>query len=376
MGRIAPVLLATLGITLSIAAAPAPSALGGQPPAGAIKVKGRILAGKGGRINPKAAGIVMPDKKVYRVVLDARGRSLVKVMHRESAEVWGIPSQKDGKDYLKIVGYTDKRLTAGHELWRRMRCNACVVLPATVNAATPKKAHGTTAVTGRYYSHREKLLAWTVDAGNLWVADDSRLVQIGLKEKKVVRSFGRKDGLPDSWIYGLAGGGKELWIVYRGGVARLDVASGKIVDLPALKSGFARVHTDAGGAWVLTDRGTFRFKKGAAEAEKLPELTSAWRIAKAVEKGIWIPHWERRTGHFMADPASIGEKLFVASYGSIHMLSGGKWTTIASRSWSPTIAGGRLWYLNAEGLNEYDPGKGRTSTHRPVSYTHLTLPTN
>jgi len=353
-----------LALVFSAAALSAAPTLSGESPPGAVRVSGRILAGKGGRINPTSAGIVTPEKKVYRIVLDARGRSLVKVMHRESAEVWGTVSQKDGKDYLKVIDYVDPRLRAGHELWRRMRCNACVVLPATINAATPRKAHGAVPVTGRYYTHRERLSAWTLDGENLWVADDSRLVQISLKSRKPVRSFGRREGLPDSWIYGLASGGGKLWIVYRGGVARLDVAEGRIVDLPALKSAYARVHLDPGGAWVLTDKGTYRFRKGAAEPEKLPELTSAWRIAKAVRKGIWIPHWERRTGHFMTDTTSIGEKLFLSSYGSIHMLSGGKWSTIASRSWSPTVAGGRLWYLNAEGLNEYDPAGGRTGTHR------------
>jgi hypothetical protein len=354
-----------LAIPLLLLPAPRKLAAGEPPVPGAIKVRGRILAGKGGRIRPRTAGIVTREKKVYRIVLDPRGRSLVKVMHRESAEVWGVPSKKGGKDWLRIVGYTDARLTAGHELWRRMRCNACVVLPATINAATPKNPRGTKMLTGRYYSYREKLTAWTTDAEHLWLADDSRLLQISLKDKKLVRTYGRADGLPDRLVYQLAGDGKTLWVVHRGGVARLAVAEGKIVDVPELKSSYARVHLDAGGAWITTDKGTFRAKGDAAKLEKLPALPSAWRITKAVEKGIWIPHWERRTGHFMADPASAGDALFVVSYGSIQGLSGGKWTTVASRSWKPLAAGGRLWFLNAEGLNEYDPKSGKTSVHKP-----------
>jgi hypothetical protein len=357
----------TVLLTISLASIAGADALGAERPAGvppeAVKVRGRILAGKGGRINPKAARLITPAKKTYSLVLDPKGRSLVKVMHRERAEVWGVTSRKNDKDWLKVIDYTDPRLTSGHELWRRMRCNACVILPATGNAAAPKNPRGTTQVTGRYHSFREKLTTWTADAEHLWTADDGQLLQVSLKEKKLVRSLGRENGLPDTWVYQLASDGKTLWIVYRGGVARLEVATGKIVDLPELKSSYARVHLDSGGAWVITDKGTFRFAAASAKPKKLAELPSAWRIAKAVNKGIWIPHWSRRTGHFMSDPVSIGERLFVTSYGSIHMLSGGKWTAVSPRSWMPTAAGGRLWFLNAKGLNEFDPEKAATTAH-------------
>ena len=39
--------------------------------------------------------------------------------------------------------------------------SACAVAPATVNATAPKDLRGARAVSGRYYTFREKLMAWT-----------------------------------------------------------------------------------------------------------------------------------------------------------------------------------------------------------------------
>jgi hypothetical protein len=333
-------------------------------PAEAIKVYGGIAARKGGRRRPRAATLTTRQKKTYNLVLDPKGRSLVQVMHRERAEVWGLVSAKGGAEWLRVLDYTDRRLTAGHELWRRMRCNACVVLPAMVNAGTPKKLHGAAAVTGKYHSFREMFTAWARDAKSLWLATDNRVLQVDLASRRLVRSFGLAEGLPDRRVYGLASDGKTLWIAHRGGVAALKITAGEIVNPPEFESDYARVHLDPGGAWVMTTKATFRLKAPGEKMEKHPALPSAWRISQAVRKGLWIPHWDRRTSHFAASPASIGGRLYVSTYGSIHGLSGGKWKAVASRSWLPAAAGGRLWFLNAEGLGEHDPATGRTETHR------------
>ncbi len=354
------ILLSSISVLLAAASA-------GERPAGipaeAVKVNGGIAAGKGGRVHPRSGTLKTREGKVYRIVIDPRGSSLINVMHRERAEVWGLVSQKDGADWLQVLDYTDPRLVAGHELWRRMRCNACVVLPATVNAARPRRSHGAVEVAGRYYSYREMYTAWARDANCLWIASDNRIVQIDMETRKVVRSLGRAEGLPDERILQLASDGKTLWIAHRRGVAALSIAGKEIRDLPKLKADFVRLHLGEKGGWAIADTGTFRLSSAGEEPKALPALPTGARIRQAVDKGIWIPHWERRTGHFVVSPTNVGEKLYAGSYGDLYELAGGEWRKISSGGWDCTAGAGRVWCLGTAGLTEYDPAAKKTSQH-------------
>jgi hypothetical protein len=339
-----------------------------EPPAAdAIKVRGKVKATKGGRLRPQEATLTTREK-TYSLVLDEKGRSLVKVMSGQSAEVWGVPSEKDGASWLRVLGYPDERLTAGHELWRHMRCSACVVTPAVANSAAPKDLHGAVPVHGRYWPYREKLTAWTLDEKHLWLATDSRIVQVDLAARKLVRSYGRAEGLPDRLVYGLASDGKRLWIVHKGGVVTLPVGGEKISGPKWLETPFARALADGDTVWVISVSGTFKFKAGEDPAARpapdpAPALPTAGQISKTVENGIWMPHWHRRTAHFIADPAAAGGKLFLSSYGDIYGFDGAKWEQIAAGAWALQAAAGRVWFLDSGGLNEYDPGTGKKTLH-------------
>jgi len=340
-----------------------------EPPgADAVKVRGRIKAGKGGRLRPREATLTTGERKVYRIVLDEKGRSLVKVMSGQSAEIWGVPSEKDGADWLRVLGYTDEKLTSGHELWRHMRCSACVVTPAVANAAVPKDLRGAVPVHGRYWPYRERLAAWTRDEKYLWLATDSRIVQIDLAARKLVRSYGRAEGLPDRLVHDLASDGKRLWIVHKGGVVTLPVGGEKIARPEWLETRFARVLAHGDAVWIISVSGTFKHKAGEDPAagpapDPAPALPTADQISKTVENGIWIPHWRRRTAHFIADPIAAGDKLFVSSYGDIYEFDGVAWKEVAVGAWALRAAAGRVWFLDAGGLNEYDPGTGKKKLH-------------
>jgi hypothetical protein len=333
-------------------------------PAGAIKVRGSIKATSGSRRAARAATLTTAEKKVYSIVLDPRGRSLVQVMHRERAEVWALPLKKNGADWLQVLSYADPKLTAGGELWRRMRCNACVVLPATINAAQPKKLRGAQAVTGRYYPFREMYSSSVRDKENLWLATGEQLVRISLKERKVLRTYDRSSGLPDSMIYQLVSDGKTLWVAQRCGVASLDIATGKISAPEEFKASYAKILVNQEATWVITDRATFRVTSAKNTPEKFPPIPSAVRIARVIKKGIWTPHWERRTGHLLSALAVIKGKLMVSSYGNIYQLAEGKWTTVANRNWQPVLLNENLWYLNSGGLNQYQPDSGKSLLHK------------
>ena len=135
--------------------------------------------------------------EVFYVVQDERGRDLIKTMKRESVSVFGTVTTKNGRKWLMVLDYTEAEMAAAHELWRRMRCNACVVSPAIVNASAPKNLRGARAISGRYYSFKEQFRAWCFDAGSLWVATDNTILQIDMDDKRLVRTYGRKEGLPN-----------------------------------------------------------------------------------------------------------------------------------------------------------------------------------
>ena len=315
-----------------------------------IQVAGTVKIVERKGQEPSIATIEVNSNQVYYLDLDEKGRSFAKVMNREKSEILGIPSEKDGKQWLKVLGYPDPRLTAAHELWRRTRCNACVVFPANVNATPPADLHGTEPITGRQYFYKERVMAWTRDANSLWLGTDSRILQIDLASAAVTGTF----DFPANWIYQLASDGKTLWIVYKGGVAALDIREKAVHDLPALKSAFARVLVDPAGTWVLTDSGTFLFQSGTTTP--LPAIPTGERIRKSVENGLWTPHWPRRTSHFLATPATLGDSLYVASYGDIYGLEKGQWRKVAPQGSDLAAGDGHLWFLTPKGVGDYCPG--------------------
>ncbi|MBM4038643.1 MAG: hypothetical protein FJ290_09025, partial [Planctomycetes bacterium] len=128
-------------------------ALGAEAPQGQVTVSGRI--GRSGQ----GATLTTPKGEVYQLVMDARGRSLAGVMHGVSAEVVAVPSERDGAKWLQVLHYVDEGVAAGHEYWRRMRCMACVVLPATRNAAVPANLRGATPIAGRHFPLKHQFTA-------------------------------------------------------------------------------------------------------------------------------------------------------------------------------------------------------------------------
>jgi hypothetical protein len=361
--RIPTALTAALTTALAVALLSAPSGLAGEPPPGAAKFTGKVNVTTREAGVPAAGTFTTADGKAFELVMDERGRSLGLVMHGQTAEVYGTAEG----NALSVLDYLDKRVSAGHELWRRMRCLACVVLPATVNATAPPDLHGAEVVCGHSYEFKRRFTAWTRDEKFLWVASDNELLQFDLAGKKLLKSYGRAEGLPDGLVYQLASDGKTLWIVHRGGVAALSGDNGKIADLTHFKCRFGRVTIADGAVWLVCDGNTWRLKDPVDDAATFPALPTGDRIAKAVDSGIWPPHWERRTAHFIANPVEVAGRLYVGSFGDVYELDpkAGKWTKIAENGYELSARGGKPYFLSPKGLNEYDPAAGKTETLEP-----------
>ncbi len=337
----------------------------GELPAGAVRISGkvRLVRTDGG---PPAAKIIGEHGGEYNIVLDEKGRSLARVMVGESVDIFAVAEEKGGAKWARVLDHVDPKVTAGHELWRRMRCGACVVLPATRNAAVPDDLRGAVPVApARYWPYKRKFLAWAHDSKNLWIASDAEIIQVDLAEEKTVRSYGRKDGMPDGLVYRLVSDGKTLWIAHRGGVSALEVGCERITDLPRMNAAYAAIHADpaSGNVWIVTDRGTFMARSPSEEPAAGPAIPTADRIASAVEKGIWIPHWERRTGHLLAHPVFVGERLYVCSWGDIYEYDGATWKKAVPGGAEPQAGAGRLWAVDAQGLIEYETASGKLEKH-------------
>ena len=326
-----------------------------EPPAGAVRFTGKVTVTRRELGVPAAATFAVPGGKTYALVMDERGRSLGSVMHGQTADIHGVAEG----DNLRVLGYVDERVNAGHEFWRRMRCLACVVLPATINAATPPDLKGAAEVAGRPWDFKRQFTAWTRDGKFLWVAADNELLQFDLAAKKLAKSYGRAEGLPDGLVHQLVSDGARLWIVHRKGVSVLPVGGDRIQNSRiAAGSRFVRAFSPAADDfYFLADTGTFC--AGGADKDRrteFPAMPTAARFAKAVEAGIWPPHWERRTAHFVTDPVLVGGRLYVGSFGDIYELDlgAGKWTKVAENGYAQTASGGKLWFLTPKGLGEYD----------------------
>ncbi|MBN1669981.1 MAG: hypothetical protein JXR37_03045 [Kiritimatiellae bacterium] len=325
----------------------------------------------------KPATFTTDSGAMHPIVMDAWGAEFAVVMNRERVEVVGRLSRRGVDTWLTVDGYADPALSAAHELWRRMCCNNCAVSAALANAARPANLHGASPAVGRAYTRRDRVLCWARDRACLWLGFDNRVVQVSLDDRRVVATYGRRQGLPDALLHELHSDGQTLWLVHGGGVSALTPQG---ADMPQsrLACAFAHVCRTADGAWLVTDTGTFRLA-GAAQAERVgPALPTASRIRRAVDDGIWQPHRRRGTGHFVAAAAQAAGRLYVASMGEAYELDGGAWRRIAKQAWALQGGAGRVWFVTAKGLTEYEPLSRETTVHTPprmgrARYSHLVL---
>ena len=344
----------------------------------------------------KGGQLATPEGDVYRIVMDPRGAELAMVMNGHTAGVRGTVKQREGAQWLTVLAYTDTKQRAAHELWRRMCCNACAVSSALISATRPSELHGAEPVSGRHYPLKRNVTAWCRDAQFLWVATDNEVIQIGLDRKGIIQTFDRTRGLPDGAVYQLVSDGGVLWIAHRGGVARLELTTGRITPVAEAAASYAYAYADATGVWIVADTGTFRFARDGGPPEIYPALPTAERICQWVEKGIWTPFWHQTTRHFVTEIVAVENHLYVLSFGDVHEFNGKAWVRTVEDAWgmregrscsrrqrssalpgsgeeqeSPgegsqgTASPTSIWVLGTRGLVEVDPATGEQTEYRP-----------
>ena len=348
---------------------------GEKPPTRLDKTAGLVYATRDGTGKVTAVEFRADPGGLYRVTLDEHGAALGETMHGEKTRVTGTVLEKGEEAWLTVVRYEGLEAAANEEHRRRMRpkgCNWCTIAQALANARLPKDLAGAAAVDGRPFSYKGQIGAWTRDERFLWAATDNEVFQIDLAAKRLVKSYGPGDGLPDQVVYQLLSDGTTLWMVYRGastsaaaggGVAALTIGKDRIVDLPALRCNFGRLAAGQGGVWVIADTGTFRLQGPTDTPARAPAIPTAARIAKNVVDGIWLPRWTRQTAHFIYSPVCVAGRVYVGSYGDIYGLDGATWGTVGKGGWEPCAGAGRLWFLSSQGLAEYEPETKNLTVH-------------
>ena len=333
---------------------------------GAVKISGKvkIVSAKGRDI--LSATLKTDNGETYEIVIDEAGRDVARVMFGNKVNVLGFVSQRDGKKWLKVTALQREDDTEAFELWRRSRCNGCVVKGAAQNAPSPKNLHEAEAVAGRYYPLKQRFTALARSGKQLWLATDNQLFYVDLAKRRLLRTYDRTDGLPEGGVYDLATNGKMVWIVCHGAVGVLNISDGKITRLPGVRPAVARAVACEAGAWIIADTCTLRMTGGPETMKKLPALPTSKRISATASRGIWMANWAKTTGHFLASPVCLGERLYVASLGRAYELVGTEWKEIAESAWAMCSHGDKLWMLTPDGLKSYDPQTRRVQTHVPI----------
>lgn len=363
MGRTFRLLWLAAGFAALSLWAPIDSAVAGQKRQRRFRTTGLVRVTRDAKGNVTAVELHADTGTRYRITLDKRGLALGREMAGEKTRATGAVSKKDDQTWLTVRSFTNIEMAAAHEQWRRMKCNYCAVAPALVNSTVPRDLRGAKAIDGRPFAFKRQICAWARDKRFLWAATGNQIFQIDLAAKRLARSYTGKDGLPDQAVYHLLSDGKTLWVAYRGGVAALTIGQARVVDLPALKCNFARFVAGEDAVWAITDAGTFRLKSADDTPATSPALPTAKRITSSVVKGIWLPHWRRKTAHLLYAPACVGSRIYVGSYGDIYELAEGKWSRLAENSWGLAATTARVWFLCRDGVGEYEPETRKLTVH-------------
>lgn len=314
----------------------------------------------------KTATLRTPAGETLDLVMDEKGAELALVMNRMQVDLIGSISTNSGKACFRFKAYADPRMEAAHEFWRRMCCADCTVDVALVNATRPRNLQGAKAIAGQPYPPRPRIGCWARDADHLWVATEREVLQFSLADRRLVRTFGKPEGLPASTIYRLFSDGRVLWIVHRDGVTTLRIADGRLSAVPDFAPNFAHIIGGNTSVWIIADSGTLRFDSTdpGAPPERADSLPTADTIRKRVEKGIWRPHWTRETRDFVRNAASVGGRLYVESLGDIYEFDGA-WRRVARQGWELQAQNNAAWFIGLRGITEIDARTSRESVFAP-----------
>ena len=253
------------------------------------------------------------------------------------------------------------------ELWRRGTCLLSSVLkPAARDSVVPGDVGTTPVVTPRLFSRRGAILAYAADGATLWAADDQALYQADAAAGKLIRRFGRPEGLPDELIVSIAPAGDSVHLATRTGLARLDVKAGRIRPVPDIRFTIGLLAAGGGAAWLVSDAGAYHLPPGQADWQALGEFPGQKQLAAVAGRGFWWPTWRNHVRTLISDAFANADGLYVICLNRLlrYDPSAGKWKTLCEQAWQARASGRTVWALTTAGVARYDGAADKTQPFR------------
>ena len=275
------------------------------------------------------------------------------------------------KDLAPIVpGKTPSKeaALAGQKEFRRRggRCmNSRVYAPAQREVRVPKNLGNVPVVQPRLRLRAGRLTCFALDGATLWASDDQALYQVHVPTAKLVRAFGRSEGLPDSTVQEIAVDDNGVWLASSSGLSILDPQTGRIAPVPNLRFTVGRLATGESGTWVVSDSGTSRLPPGGAKWTKVPDFPGQRRLTASVDAGFWLLRWHHREISLVSSCFAVPSGLCVLHERRLYHCDGsGKWRTLANGVWQAIADGDQAWALGTDGVLEIDLASGGSTLHR------------
>ena len=283
----------------------------------------------------------------------------------------GRPGQYVKKDLAPIVpGKTPSKeaALAGQQEFRRRggRCmNSRVYAPAQREARVPKNLGRVPVVQPRLRLRAGRLTAFSLSDETLWAADDQALYQAHVPTARLVRTFGRSEGLPDDTVQELAVSDDGVWLATFSGLAKLDPETGRIASVPDVRFTVGSLAAGESGTWVMSDSATFHLPPGGEQWIKVPDFPGQSRLTASVRAGFWLFRWHHREISLVASCFVTPSGLGVLHERRLYHCDGrGQWRTLASGVWQAIADGDQVWALATDGVLGIDLASGQSTLHR------------
>jgi hypothetical protein len=215
---------------------------------------------------------------------------------------------------------------------------------------------------GRPLSMTNRITCLAEGKGTIWAATDSALFAVDVAGKKLVKKYTLADGLPDEPTDALHNDGRFLWIIQRGGLAALDLRSAKILGEGMPRFSHAKVISDGNHAWVIADSGTYVYSHEAGSWKTAPPIPIGEEISRFLARGIWEGRRQQALRGLLGDPILFDGDVYIPSRGALYRYrqSSRRWSKVSGDAWKAATSGGRVFFIGASGVGEYDPATDET----------------
>jgi len=250
---------------------------------------------------------------------------------------------------------------AMQELWRRGSCLlSSVHQPAARESAVPADVGDTPVVHPRVLARTGAVLAWAVDAGTIWAADDQSLHETDAATGLPAGRFDRSDGLPDAAVQSIAPAPDAVYLATRGGLARLDRRTRTIAEVEGVRFRVGRLAAGDGGVWLVSDAGAWHCAPGRRNWRKLPDFPGQTDLRRVVAHGFWSAWWRRRAEGLIPSVLATSDGLYAVVLDRLVRFGpdagdGGRWTQLGRGAWRAAARGRTVWALTTGGVLRCDP---------------------